>query len=60
MNINTTLVEDIISLEEVNEDMQAVVKALKEEFSKNVSIRTSPGELRCSCGLLLRPHLTEA
>uniref|UniRef100_A0ACB8EZ43 Uncharacterized protein n=1 Tax=Sphaerodactylus townsendi TaxID=933632 RepID=A0ACB8EZ43_9SAUR len=45
VNINTALVEDIINLEEVNEEMQAVVEALKEEFGKNVSIRTSPGAL---------------
>lgn len=43
MNINAALVEDIINLEATNEDMQAVVEALKEDFNKNVSVRTSPG-----------------
>ncbi|XP_044296073.1 ribosome-recycling factor, mitochondrial isoform X1 [Varanus komodoensis] len=45
VNINPSLVEDIIDLEEVSEEMHSVVKALQEEFSKNVSIRTSPGAL---------------
>ncbi|XP_054853378.1 ribosome-recycling factor, mitochondrial [Eublepharis macularius] len=45
VNINAALVEDIINLTEVNEEMQAVVEALKEDFSKNVSLRTSPGVL---------------
>ncbi|KAL8174185.1 UNVERIFIED_CONTAM: hypothetical protein K2H54_039952 [Gekko kuhli] len=45
VNINAALVEDIINLEEVNEEMQAVVEALKEDFGKNVNIRTTPGAL---------------
>lgn len=45
VNINAALVEDIINLEETNEDMQAVVEALKEDFNRNVSVRTSPGAL---------------
>ncbi|XP_063000587.1 ribosome-recycling factor, mitochondrial [Elgaria multicarinata webbii] len=45
VSINASLVEDIISLEEVNEEMHSVVKALQEDFSKNLSIRTSPGAL---------------
>uniref|UniRef100_A0A8B9UXY2 Ribosome-recycling factor, mitochondrial n=2 Tax=Anas TaxID=8835 RepID=A0A8B9UXY2_9AVES len=45
VNINAALVEDIINLEATNEDMQAVVEALKEDFNKNVSVRTSPGAL---------------
>ncbi|XP_015273907.1 PREDICTED: ribosome-recycling factor, mitochondrial [Gekko japonicus] len=45
VNINAALVEDIIDLEDVNEEMQAVVEALKEDFGKNVNIRTSPGAL---------------
>uniref|UniRef100_A0A671PJS9 Ribosome-recycling factor, mitochondrial n=1 Tax=Sinocyclocheilus anshuiensis TaxID=1608454 RepID=A0A671PJS9_9TELE len=45
VNINAALVEDIISLEEVKEDMAAVLTTLKEDFSRNLSIRTSPGVL---------------
>ncbi|KTG07384.1 hypothetical protein cypCar_00008128 [Cyprinus carpio] len=45
VNINAALVEDIISLEEVKEDMAAVLTSLKEDFSRNLSIRTSPGAL---------------
>ncbi|XP_025905372.1 ribosome-recycling factor, mitochondrial [Nothoprocta perdicaria] len=43
VNISAALVEDIINLEETSEDMQAVVEALKEDFSRNLNIRTSPG-----------------
>ncbi|NXA49862.1 RRFM protein, partial [Nothocercus julius] len=43
VNISAALVEDIINLEETNEDMQAVVEALKEDFNRNLNIRTSPG-----------------
>ncbi|XP_040013142.1 ribosome-recycling factor, mitochondrial [Xiphias gladius] len=45
MNINSALVEDIISLDEVKEDMTAVLSALKDDFTRNLSIRTSPGAL---------------
>ncbi|XP_049595148.1 ribosome-recycling factor, mitochondrial [Syngnathus scovelli] len=45
VNISAALVEDIISLEEVKEDMAAVVNALKDDFTRNLSIRTSPGAL---------------
>ncbi|NXJ02735.1 RRFM protein, partial [Psophia crepitans] len=45
VNISAALVEDIINLEETSEDMQAVVEALKEDFSRNLSVRTSPGAL---------------
>ncbi|XP_044848512.1 ribosome-recycling factor, mitochondrial isoform X2 [Mauremys mutica] len=45
VNINAALVEDIVSLGEVNGEMQAVVEALQEEFGKNLTIRTSPGAL---------------
>ncbi|NXL42130.1 RRFM protein, partial [Podilymbus podiceps] len=45
VSISAALVEDIISLEETNEDMQAAVDALKEDFSRNLSVRTSPGAL---------------
>lgn len=44
VNINAALVEDIISLEEVKEDMAAVLTVLKEDFSRNLSVRTSPGQ----------------
>ncbi|XP_030063161.1 ribosome-recycling factor, mitochondrial isoform X2 [Microcaecilia unicolor] len=45
LNINTSLVEDIIDLEEVKKEMQAMMESLKEDFSKNLSIRSSPGAL---------------
>ncbi|KAH0615608.1 hypothetical protein JD844_005062 [Phrynosoma platyrhinos] len=45
VHINASLVEDIISLEEVNEDMRSVLKSLQEDFSKTLNIRTSPGAL---------------
>ncbi|XP_070811659.1 ribosome-recycling factor, mitochondrial [Pituophis catenifer annectens] len=45
VNINTALVEDIISLEELNEEMSSVVKTLQENFNKTLSIRTNPGAL---------------
>ncbi|XP_034565273.1 ribosome-recycling factor, mitochondrial isoform X2 [Notolabrus celidotus] len=45
VNINAALVGDIISLDEVVEDMTAVLNALKEDFTRNLSIRTSPGAL---------------
>ncbi|NXU16581.1 RRFM protein, partial [Pardalotus punctatus] len=45
VNISAALVEDIINLEETSEDMQAVIEALKEDFSRNLSVRTSPGAL---------------
>ncbi|XP_051971906.1 ribosome-recycling factor, mitochondrial-like [Xyrauchen texanus] len=45
VNINAALVEDIISLEEVKEEMAAVLTILKDDFSRNLSIRTSPGAL---------------
>ncbi|NXG00114.1 RRFM protein, partial [Sakesphorus luctuosus] len=45
VNISAALVEDIINLEETSEDMQAVIEALKEDFSRNISVRTSPGVL---------------
>ncbi|KFP34165.1 hypothetical protein N325_04677 [Colius striatus] len=45
VNVSAALVEDIINLEETNEDMQAVIEALKEDFSRNLSVRTSPGAL---------------
>lgn len=43
VNINSALVEDIISLDEVKEDMTAVLDSLKDDFTRNLSIRTSPG-----------------
>ncbi|XP_069465758.1 ribosome-recycling factor, mitochondrial isoform X3 [Ambystoma mexicanum] len=45
VNVNAALVEDIINLEEVNEEMHSVVESLKEDLSKNLNIRTSPGAL---------------
>ncbi|XP_066507216.1 ribosome-recycling factor, mitochondrial [Hoplias malabaricus] len=45
LNINAALVEDIISLEEVKEELTVVLTALKDDFSRNLGIRTSPGAL---------------
>lgn len=45
VNINSALVEDIISLDEVKEDMTAILSSLKDDFTRNLSIRTSPGIL---------------
>ncbi|KAF6125851.1 mitochondrial ribosome recycling factor [Phyllostomus discolor] len=45
VNLNTALVEDIISLEEVEEEMKSVLEALKDNFNKTVNIRTAPGSL---------------
>ncbi|GAB5580090.1 ribosome-recycling factor [Prionailurus iriomotensis] len=45
VNLNAALVEDIISLEEVDEEMKSVTEALKDNFNKTVNIRTSPGSL---------------
>ncbi|XP_070706708.1 ribosome-recycling factor, mitochondrial [Pempheris klunzingeri] len=45
VNLNSALVEDIISLDEVKGEMTAVLSALKDDFTRNLSIRTSPGAL---------------
>ncbi|XP_067106647.1 ribosome-recycling factor, mitochondrial [Osmerus mordax] len=45
VNINAALVDDIINLEKVKEDLEAVLTSLKDDFSRNLSIRTSPGAL---------------
>ncbi|KAL6472758.1 hypothetical protein MHYP_G00189460 [Metynnis hypsauchen] len=45
VSINAALVEDIISLEEVKEDMATVLTTLKDDFSRNLGIRTSAGAL---------------
>ncbi|XP_029921710.1 ribosome-recycling factor, mitochondrial [Myripristis murdjan] len=45
VNINSALVEDIISLDEVKEDMTAVLNTLKDDFTRSLNIRTSPGAL---------------
>ncbi|XP_072514452.1 ribosome-recycling factor, mitochondrial [Salminus brasiliensis] len=45
VSINAALVEDIINLEEVKEDMVAVLATLKDDFSRNLGIRTSIGAL---------------
>ncbi|MEE6504642.1 hypothetical protein FKM82_005280 [Ascaphus truei] len=43
LNINSALVEDIVNLGEVKAEMQNVMDNLKEDFNKNLNIRTSPG-----------------
>lgn len=43
VNINSALVQDIINLEEVKADMIAVVNSLKDDFTRSLNIRTSPG-----------------
>ncbi|XP_073495831.1 ribosome-recycling factor, mitochondrial [Phyllobates terribilis] len=43
VNINMALVEDIINLKDVEQDMKNAIDGLKEDFNKNLSIRTSPG-----------------
>ncbi|XP_073429258.1 ribosome-recycling factor, mitochondrial isoform X2 [Dendrobates tinctorius] len=43
VNINMSLVEDIINLKDVEQDMKNAIDCLKEDFNKNLSIRTSPG-----------------
>lgn len=43
MNLNSALVEDIISLDEVKADMAAVLSVLKDDFTRSLNIRTSPG-----------------
>ncbi|XP_022617855.1 ribosome-recycling factor, mitochondrial isoform X1 [Seriola dumerili] len=45
VNINSALVEDVISLDEVKEDMTAILNALKDDFTRNLGFRTSPGAL---------------
>ncbi|XP_012676649.2 ribosome-recycling factor, mitochondrial [Clupea harengus] len=45
VSMNTALGEDIISLEEVKGDMANVLEILKDEFSRSLNIRTSPGAL---------------
>lgn len=45
VNINSALVEDIISLDEVKGDMTAVLNVLRDDFTRNLSIRSSPGAL---------------
>ncbi|GAB1286285.1 Ribosome-recycling factor, mitochondrial [Apodemus speciosus] len=51
VNINAALVEDIISLEEVDEDMKSVMEALKDNFNKTLNIRTAPVGLVSEDGL---------
>ncbi|TTC59086.1 Ribosome-recycling factor, mitochondrial [Bagarius yarrelli] len=63
VNINAALVEDIISLDEVKEDMVAALTMLKDDFSRNLSIRTSPGQpylrhlLNSTCSILVCQHI---
>ncbi|XP_063066539.1 ribosome-recycling factor, mitochondrial [Engraulis encrasicolus] len=45
VSIKASLVEDIISLEEVQGDMASVLDSLKDDFSRNLNIRTAPGAL---------------
>lgn len=45
VNIKSALVEDIINLDKVKMDMNAVLDGLKEDFARNLNIRTSPGAL---------------
>ncbi|KAM6170494.1 ribosome-recycling factor, mitochondrial isoform 2-T2 [Rhynchocyon petersi] len=45
VNINTTLVEDIINLEALDEEMKSVMETLKDNFNRTLNIRTSPGSL---------------
>lgn len=45
VNINSALVEDIISLDELKGEMTAVLNALKDDFTRNLSIRTQSGAL---------------
>ncbi|KAF3848962.1 hypothetical protein F7725_015459 [Dissostichus mawsoni] len=40
VNINSALVEDIISLDELKGEMTAVLNSLKDDFTRNLSIRT--------------------
>ncbi|KAM8933932.1 ribosome-recycling factor, mitochondrial [Pelodytes ibericus] len=43
ININSALVEDIISLEDVQQEMKNVLETLKDDFNKSLGIRTNPG-----------------
>ncbi|XP_059849956.1 ribosome-recycling factor, mitochondrial isoform X2 [Hypanus sabinus] len=45
VNINAALVEDIINLNELKQNMLEIVENLKDDYGKNLSIRTSPGAL---------------
>ncbi|XP_078282114.1 ribosome-recycling factor, mitochondrial isoform X1 [Rhinoraja longicauda] len=45
VNINAALVEDIINLNEFKQDLLEIVENLKDDYGKNLNIRTSPGAL---------------
>ncbi|XP_064420360.1 ribosome-recycling factor, mitochondrial isoform X2 [Latimeria chalumnae] len=45
VNINAALVEHVINLEEVKQEMYGIIEDLKEDYSKSLSVRTSPGAL---------------
>ncbi|CAL8277916.1 unnamed protein product [Merluccius merluccius] len=45
VNINSALVGDIIDLDEVKGDMAAVLSTLRDDFTRSLSIRSSPGAL---------------
>lgn len=58
VNINSALVEDIISLDELKGEMTAVLNALKDDFTRNLSIRTQSGIQLISVTIYyLRPKL---
>lgn len=46
VSINSALVGDIVDLDEVKADMTAVLAALKDDFTRSLSIRTAPGNPR--------------
>ncbi|XP_038637485.1 ribosome-recycling factor, mitochondrial isoform X1 [Scyliorhinus canicula] len=45
VNINAALVEDIINLNELKQEMLEIIESLKNDYGKNLNIRTSPGAL---------------
>ncbi|CAF93167.1 unnamed protein product, partial [Tetraodon nigroviridis] len=42
VSINAALVEDIVDLDQVKTDMAAVLSALQDDFTRSLSLRTSP------------------
>ncbi|XP_067825769.1 ribosome-recycling factor, mitochondrial [Heptranchias perlo] len=45
VNINAALVEDIINLNKLKQEMLEIIENLKDDYGKNLNIRTSPGAL---------------